>query len=296
MSAKKVLVIGGNGMLGHKLVQVLPRFGYEVYATVRGKADKLQELVSIPADRIFAGVDVRDIDSVEAVVRDVRPGAVINAAGIVKQKEEGKDAALVIEVNSVFPHRLSTLTEAFSCRLVTISTDCVFSGKKGCYAETDTPDAQDLYGRSKCLGEVTTGNAVTLRTSMIGREIGTPHGLLEWFLANSGAEVRGFTEAYFSGFPTVSLSRIIGDIVLKDERLKGVMHVSADRISKFDLLNLINVKYALETRIDPDDGLVIDRSLDSRRFRAETGFEPPEWGTLIEEMRDDPTPYPIWKN
>jgi dTDP-4-dehydrorhamnose reductase len=295
MSAKRVLIIGGSGMLGHKLLQVLPGKGYDVFATVRGSTAPLESLESVRADRLFGGVDALDFATVESAVREVAPDAIVNAAGIVKQREEGNDPALVIEVNSVFPHRLSSLAERMGCRLVTVSTDCVFTGRKGNYREDDHPDADDLYGRSKCLGEVADGNAVTVRTSMIGREIGEPHGLLEWFLRNPEKEVLGYTKAFFSGFPTITLAGIISDYLIPDSRLNGIWHVSADRISKYDLLVIIKQKYGLEVNVVPDEQLSIDRSLDSGRFRKLTGFEPFGWERLVEVMRDDPTPYHLWK-
>jgi dTDP-4-dehydrorhamnose reductase len=160
----------------------------------------------------------------------------------------------------------------------------VFRGTIGNYTEAMTPDAEDLYGRSKLLGEVDYPHAVTLRTSIIGRELGTSHGLVEWFLGAAGP-VRGFTRAIFSGLPTDELVRVIARHVLPRPELSGVWHLSSDPISKYDLLLLLREAYGRTIGIEPDAELVLDRSLDSSRFRGATGYTPPAWPALIRSMR-----------
>jgi dTDP-4-dehydrorhamnose reductase len=159
----------------------------------------------------------------------------------------------------------------------------VFSGAKGNYLETDPSDAKDLYGRSKYLGEVDYPHAVTLRTSIVGHELGSAHGLVGWFLAQQGS-VRGFTKAIFSGLPTVELARVIHDFVIPNETLRGVYHVSSRAIDKYSLLKLVAEAYGKAIEITPDAKLVIDRSLDSTRFRSAVGYAPPEWDALVAQM------------
>ena len=188
-----------------------------------------------------------------------------------------------VPINTLLPHRVQRLAEIAGARLVHISTDCVFSGAKGNYLETDKADAADVYGLSKYLGEVAAPNAVTLRTSIIGHELASANGLVEWFLAQEQG-IKGFTKAIFSGLPTVELARVVRDFVLPRPEITGLYHVSADRIAKYDLLRLVGHVYGHDIPIEPDASLIIDRSLNSDRFRSATGYAPPSWPDLIEAM------------
>ncbi len=212
-------------------------------------------------DRIITGCDATDFDSLLAVLARVRPQVVLNCIGVVKQRVASNDPLVSIPVNAVLPHRLARCCALLGARLVHISTDCVFSGRAGHYAETAVPDAEDLYGRSKLLGEVDGVNAITLRTSIIGRELGSRNGLLEWFLSQQGS-VRGFTRAIFSGLTTDELTRVIARYVLPRPDLTGVWHVGAAPISKHDLLGILRDVYDRRIAIEPDDTVAIDRSLE----------------------------------
>jgi dTDP-4-dehydrorhamnose reductase len=214
-----------------------------------------------------------------------RPQTVINAIGVVKQRAEANDAIQSLEINALLPHRLAVLCEAAGARLIHFSTDCVFSGRRGKYRETDVPDAEDLYGRTKYLGEPGGEHCVTLRTSFIGRELTRKTGLLEWFLAQRGT-IRGYTKAIFSGFTTLEMTRII-EKVLTTPVLSGVYHVSSEPISKFDLLVMIRDALGLTTEIEPYDELQCDRSLDSSRFREALAYRPPGWKAMVEELAQD---------
>lgn len=281
---KKILVLGASGMLGNAVYRTFATSpGYDVVGTVRGASSKI-ELPDGANGKLLAGVDVERDDSLVAAFGTVRPDVVINCIGLVKQLATANDPLVTLPINAMLPHRLARLAGLMNARLIHVSTDCVFTGSKGDYLESDAPDAQDLYGRSKLLGEVDYANAVTLRTSIIGTELGSAHGLIGWFLAQSGA-VNGFSKAVFSGLPTAVLAKVIRDHVIPHRDLRGVWHVSADPISKYDLLQLVAAEYGKEIEILPDDGLVIDRSLDSSRFRQSTGWMPPSWPELITEMR-----------
>jgi dTDP-4-dehydrorhamnose reductase len=185
----------------------------------------------------------------------------------------------------MLPHRRARLCALAGARLVHVSTDCVFSGGRGNYAESDAADALDLYGRSKHMGEVDYPNAITLRTSIIGHELDSRHGLLEWFLAQSG-QCKGFTRAVFSGLPTVELARVVRDFVLQQPALRGVYHVSAAPIDKYTLLKLVARVYGKSIDIVADDQLAIDRSLNSSRFSQASGYQAPPWETLVQAMHD----------
>jgi dTDP-4-dehydrorhamnose reductase len=286
----RVLILGGSGMLGHKLWQNFSA-RFDTYATFRQSPRAYARFPMFDETKALGGVSAENFQSVVRAFGSVRPDVVVNCVGIVKQDAAAKDPYQSIAVNALFPHRLAQLTRAAGARLIHLSTDCVFSGRAGNYAEGDAPDAGDLYGRTKLLGEVDDENCLTVRTSMIGRELAGAHGLLEWFLSQEGGRVRGFRRAVFSGFTTQALSDVLARIVTEHTDLRGVWHVSAAPINKFDLLSLIKEVYGLKVEIEPDETFVCDRSLDSARFREATGFDAPAWPEMIARMHDDPTPY-----
>jgi dTDP-4-dehydrorhamnose reductase len=290
----KLLILGGSGMLGHKLLQRLSG-DLEVYATVRDDGKRLVQLGLAIGRQIVSGIDVRDDLAIRNVIDRLRPDAVINAVGVIKQLPSSNDVINTLTINSILPHKLGLLSREFGFRLITISTDCVFSGSKGNYSESDLADALDLYGRSKNLGEVTDPNCLTIRSSIIGREISTSHSLIEWFLSNRGSSVKGFANAIYSGFPTIVFADIIGNLLLGHPELSGLYHISSDPIDKFRLLTLVNEVFDAGIAIERDEEFRIDRSLDSTRYRTATGFTPPDWEAMIERMASDPTPYEEWR-
>jgi dTDP-4-dehydrorhamnose reductase len=271
-------------MLGHTAYRCFAGTpGVEAFATLRSDSLRRHFAPELQAG-LVSGVEALDGDSLTAVLARLRPEAIVNCIGIVKQLGPSRDPLVALPVNALFPHRLQRLCALLGARLIHVSTDCVFGGARGGYTEQDPPDPDDLYGRSKLLGEVDEPHAVTLRTSLIGRELETCHGLVEWFLGQSGA-VRGFTRAVFSGLTTQELADVILRHVLPNPGLHGVWHVSAAPISKHDLLVLLREAYGRQTQIEADPSLVLDRSLDGGRFRAATGYEPPSWPAMIRQMR-----------
>ena len=282
----RILVLGASGMLGNTVLRWFtqdPRF--EVYGSLRSMSSEKLLQQAAPGAQLISGVDVESLDSLTRLFAQVRPDVVINCIGVVKQLAEAEDPLTAIPINALLPHRLARLGQVAGARLIHVSTDCVFSGSRGGYRESDSPDAEDLYGRSKLLGEVDYENGVTLRTSIFGHELGSAHGLVGWFLSQEG-NVRGFTKAIFSGLPTVELARIIQEFVLPNPDLRGVYHVSAEPIDKYSLLQLVASIYGRSNEISPDETVVIDRSLDSTRFRAATGYEPPDWPELVRRMHE----------
>lgn len=279
----KVLVLGVTGMLGNAVLRLFAHSaGYEVVGSARSTS-ALRLLPEGIRDRVICGVDVEHIDSLTSLFAKARPDVVINCIGLVKQLAEADDPLAAIPINSLLPHRLARLCDVAGARLIHMSTDCVFAGTKGMYVETDISDAKDLYGRSKYLGEVDYPHAITLRTSIIGHELSDAHSLVGWFLAQQGG-VRGFRRAIFSGLPTVELARVIRDHVIPHPELRGLYHVSAEPINKFDLLTLIAKTYTKTIDITPDESLAIDRSLDSTRFRQATGYQSQPWPELVRQM------------
>lgn len=286
----KVLILGGSGMLGHKLWQTLSA-RFDTRVTFRQSPGAYARLGLFDSSRSVGHVSAQDFDGVVRALAATRPDVVVNCVGIVKQDAAAKDPYQSINVNALFPHRLAQACGAAGSRLIHLSTDCVFTGRRGNYKETDTADAEDLYGRTKWLGEVDYERGLTIRTSMIGRELQGAHGLVEWFLSQRGKTVRGFKRAVFSGFTTGALASAIGDVIADHRSLRGVWHVAAAPINKFDLLTLVKEAYGLEVEIEPDETFVCDRSLDGGRFREATGFIPPAWPEMLERMARDATPY-----
>lgn len=293
----RVLILGGEGMLGHKVFQVLSE-RLETFATFRspnGLWTRYPMYASVDRSRTIGGVDAMDFDTVVRAFAQVKPDVIINCIGIVKQLKEARDPLISISLNSLFPHCLAELSAATGTRMLHMSTDCVFSGRKGNYTEDDIPDPEDQYGRTKLLGEVNREGCLTIRTSIFGRDFAKQSALLEWFLSNRGGRVRGYVNAIYTGFPTQVLARIMGDLIADYPNLSGLYHVSSDPMSKYDLLVKIRDAMGLDIEIESYEKFYCDRSLDSSRFRAETGYPIPDWDEMIAGLAQDDTPYDEWR-
>ena len=281
----RVLVMGVSGMLGNAVFRVFAQSdGYSVMGSARS-AGVLRVLPSELREQVVCGVDVENTDSLMRLFALARPNVVINCIGLVKQLAEADDPLAAIPINALLPHRVARLCDVAGARLIHMSTDCVFAGTRGMYSEQDESDAKDLYGRSKYRGEVDYPHAVTLRTSIIGHELSSAHGLVGWFLAQQGP-VKGYIRAIFSGLPTVELAHVMRDFVVPNPELRGLYHLSAEPINKYELLKLVGQVYGKAIDITPDDKLEIDRSLDSSRFREITGYQPAAWPELVRRMHE----------
>ncbi|WAC44784.1 SDR family oxidoreductase [Pseudomonas sp. SL4(2022)] len=280
----KVMILGASGMLGSTVFRMFDLHSeYEAWGTLR-RREALRYFPESSCARLLTGIDVLDQDILVSVMVRVKPDIVINCVGLIKQLDDAKDPLTALPINAMLPHRLARLCELAGARLIHISTDCVFSGRKGLYLESDLSDAEDLYGKSKYIGELhDLPHAITLRTSIIGHELGSNYALVDWFLSQEEG-VKGFTKAIFSGLPTVELARVIKDFVVSHPQLNGLYHVAAKPIDKFRLLSLVAAQYGKAIDIRPEDALVIDRSLDGSRFREATGYVAPEWPELIRRM------------
>lgn len=277
----RILVLGGDGMLGHQLLRGLAA-RHSVRVSLRKPLDAYREFGIFNETNSYGEVDVRDTRRLADVFDRFRPEVVINAVGVVKQRLDAEPVE-TIEINALFPHRLLALARTFDARVVQISTDCVFYGSRGMYREDDVPDAADLYGRSKLLGELVEDGCITLRTSIIGPELTRKTGLLEWFLAQQGGSIRGFKRAIFSGFTTFEMTRIVERVVTRPGT-SGLYHVSSEPISKYELLSRIRTALNLDVRIEADETFICDRSLESSRFRQAFEYEPPTWDAMIGEL------------
>lgn len=271
-------------MLGHRLLRGLSD-EFDVLGTCRRLRDDVSEEL-VAKERLIKDVDVINIGSVQRAISSCRPDAVVNCIGIIKQSPLAKDPVASITINSLFPHQSATICQEDGTRLIHFSTDCVFSGKKGGYSSEDLPDADDLYGRSKALGEPSGTGVVTLRSSIIGRELGTHYGLVEWLTSQQGKKVKGFQKAYFTGFTTGEMTEVVRAVLHRDGA-QGLWQVASKKISKYDLLLLINEALHLDVEIVADARVHCDRSLDGRGFRQKFNFRPPTWKRMVQGLAEE---------
>jgi dTDP-4-dehydrorhamnose reductase len=294
----KVLILGGAGMLGHKMFQTLTGDRFNTHATVRQAVEKSPAAaIGASSDGRFIGdVDVSDFGTVDALLDEIRPDVLVNCVGVIKQRDAAHDSIESIAINSLLPHLLAEKCGEIGARSIHFSTDCVFDGEKGAYEESDPSDAKDLYGRTKYLGEIYSPGSLTLRSSIIGRELYNNASLIEWFLAQNGKKVRGFAKALYAGLTTNRMSALVRDLILDHPDLSGMYQVSGPWISKYDLLLLVRDAFELDIEIERDEEVDIDRTLVGDRFSADTGFVAPSWQEMVTELATDPTPYESWKS
>ncbi len=286
MKRSRLLVLGANGMLGSTVLRWFDQHSdHEVFGSARALTNVSGLQAQLERTQFVTGHELRDTAGLKGLLERVRPDIVINCVGVVKQLAGADDPRAAIPINALLPHRLARICTNFNARLVHIGTDCVFSGNRGNYTEVDVPDANDLYSRSKLMGEVDYENAITLRTSIIGHELNAAHGLLGWFLTQRGP-VPGFSKAIFSALPTVEFARVIQEFVMPNPNLRGTYHVAGPAISKYELLKLVAQAYGRNTPIVPETNLVIDRSLNADAFRFATGYVAPQWEELVRRMHE----------
>jgi len=291
----RVLILGASGTLGHQMLRRLaPRFP-DTWAAIRGRRADIPRAIAPLFDpaRTVEGADALDLDRLDVLLRGVGADAVVNCAGAIKQKDEAGYAFRAWALNAALPHRLAALTAATGARLIHLSTDCVFSGRRGHYTETDAPDPEDVYGRSKFGGEVVAPHCLTLRTSFVGREAAHHVSLLDWLLAHRGGTVRGYTNVWWSGVTASHLADVVGDVLAAHPALHGLFHLAGERLTKHDLLVRLRDGLGLDVAIEPDPGPRLDRSLDGARFAAATGYRFPGWDALVAALAADPTPYDL---
>jgi dTDP-4-dehydrorhamnose reductase len=292
----RIVVVGGAGMLGHKMFQILRGRFPGTLCTTREDVRKppFDRVELLQGADVITGVDVTDFDRLHGILKELKPDFIVNCVGIVKQRREARMAIPCIMINSLLPHKLAVFAEEWGGRVIHPSTDCVFDGKRGRYTECDDCNAEDLYGKSKFLGELNCDNGLTLRTSIIGRELVSHVSLLDWFLMQQGKAIRGFRRVVYSGVTTNQLAEVVFLIIQKFPTLHGLFQVVSDPISKHDLLCLIRDAFQLNVDIIPDDQEVSDRSMTGSKFHEATGYVSPPWTELVDRLAKDPTPYARW--
>ncbi len=291
----KILILGGGGTLGHKLWQHLSLKFTDTFVSIRKNRSFYAKCGLFTGPNVIDGLDLRDFMRLNEVLNDIKPSVIVNCAGVTLRSKEALDKNSTISLNALLPHRLAEWCSHSGARLIHFSTVCVFDGKTGGYTEDSLPDARDLYGMTKALGDVSAPFALTLRSSFIGREIFGGNELLEWFLAQKGKKIKGFTKALFTGLTTNRLAELVGDLIGKHPALNGLYHVSSETLSKYELLKLMKEAYKLDVAIESDDSFECRRDLKGARFEKAAGFICPPWKQLMAEMAADKTSYSDWR-
>ncbi|PKN17944.1 MAG: NAD(P)-dependent oxidoreductase [Deltaproteobacteria bacterium HGW-Deltaproteobacteria-6] len=294
--AERILITGGGGALGHKLWQRLPEKFPDTYVSIRKAKTYYENCNLFYGTNVIECLDLRDFKQLAAVLKDIRPSVIINCAGVTLRSQEADDKLSNIAVNALLPHVLAKWCAENAARLIHFSTVCVFEGKSGNYDENSPPDARDLYGMTKALGDVQSPNALTIRSSFIGREIFGGTELLEWFLAREGQRVSGYSKALFTGLTTNRLAELVSELIEKFPDLHGLYHVSSETVSKYDLLHLMKEAYKIDIEIDRDDQFECKRNLNGEKFVRATGFKCPSWRRMMLDMAADQTPYEQWQS
>lgn len=283
-----VLVLGAAGLLGNTMYRALAERGdWTVCGTIRNEQARAHF-----RDGIARNLAMVDDLAEPAVLRRtfaaMRPDVVVNCLSLPKSTLREDNLRVVIAGLAILPQHIARECAHVGARLIHFSTDGVFSGARagGNYSEDDAPDATDVYGIAKLLGEARDAHAISIRTSMVGHELGTAHGLLEWFLSQQG-RCSCYTRAIWSGLPTTELAHIVRDVVIPRPELNGVYHVAGRAVSKYELLRMVADVYGKVIELVPDDRVVIDRSLDASRFAAATGYVAPAWPQLLAVMHAD---------
>ncbi len=284
----RILILGASGMIGHRMWATIGE-EHEVIGVIRrSELGALSLIPGIGLSNAILNVEANDLSKITKVIQDTKPEVVLNCIGIVKQLKDSTDHLKSISLNSLFPHQLAKICMENNTRMIHFSSDCVFDGVRGDYKESDLPNAQDLYGKSKALGEVDyLKNVVTMRTSSIGREVYPHGGLVEWFLSNQGKAITGFEKAIYSGLPAHRLAKIISQQILTHPELSGILNISCEPINKLNLLEMIKDHFNLKIEIKKDDKVVLDRSLNYSQFSKLSGYQSPSWSEMMKDLEVD---------
>jgi dTDP-4-dehydrorhamnose reductase len=287
----KVCVLGAGGLLGHMLIRVLSGSN-DVFGTTREKPNISSPLAKfLSQEKWIGGVDASIPHSIEKIFETDQFDVAINCIGLIKQRDSIVSDSEMMVINGEFPHHLVQIANSHDTQVIHISTDCVFSGIKGSYLESDTPDPVDVYGKSKLLGELADSNNLTLRTSHIGRELTVKKSFVEWLVSQRGGHVNGYSHAIYSGLTTQALARTISKLLLGNSHLSGLFHVSSQPISKLEIINKLNKLLDLELTVTPDASVQINRSLNSEKFQNATSISPQTWDEMLSDICQDQKTY-----
>ena len=280
----RVLILGVSGMIGHKLLLELTNY-FETFGVLHRTKDHYGNLPLFSKKNIFENVDVIEFDILKNLVLAINPDVILNGVGITKRKKEINNPIDVIKINSLFPHILTDWAKTNNKRVIHFSTDCVFDGKTGNYNENSLTTAEDVYGRTKALGEVISKHSLTIRSSFIGQELFGKTELLEWFLGQNGKQITGYTNTYYSGVSTIFMSRVVKSIISDFTNLSGLYNLAPETpISKYELLCIARDAYNLKVDIVPEKKHVHRPTLNGARLRKAMNLKVPSWNIMMKEV------------
>lgn len=280
----RVLVLGASGLIGHTLVRELSRY-YEVYGTLHFSKSHYDNIFFRKHSFIF-DIDIMNFDIVKGIIYALKPDYIINCVGITKRKIDKQNIEDATFVNACFPHKLVRFAQLNENRVIHFSTDCVFDGKKGNYLEEDLTTAEDIYGRTKALGEIINyNNCLTIRSSFIGQELYSKTELLDWFLSQDGNSIKGFKNTLYSGVSTIFMTKVVRKVIDSFPEISGLYNLAPSiPISKYDLLNLAKDIFDVHVKIIPDYSIIHKPTLDGSKFKEITGIVIPDWREMLEEL------------
>tara|TARA_Y100000766_G_scaffold110909_1_gene94924 strand:+ start:130 stop:1002 length:873 start_codon:yes stop_codon:yes gene_type:complete len=281
----KIIILGCTGLLGNTITKnFLQNYDYEIYPIIRDFS-KIKFFKQEYHKNFVEILNILDLSELEKTITPIKPDIIINCLGLTNKFSNNNAFEIqeFIEINSLFPHKLYQLCMQLNIRLIHFSSDCIFSGKKGAYSETDIPDPIDIYGKSKLLGELDYENCITIRKSVIGHELFSKNGLLEWFI-DQNEVVQGYKKVIFSGLTALELSRLLAIYIIPSKNLKGIINVTGPSITKYDLLKKIARVYKKSINIIPNESVISNRSLNGSKFSNLSGYQPKSWNELINSM------------
>ena len=278
----KVLILGSDGMIGHKIAQSL---NDECELILSSRKSISLDTIGVKRGKIL----FHDLitDNLDSMLKKIFPDLIINCAGITTRRGVKDNIQNTRLLNSDIPHKLDSWANLNSKKLIHFSTDCVFSGSRGNYLDNDISDANDTYGKTKAAGEVNSFNTLTIRCSMIGRELYNFTELFEWLVKNKNKNIDGYSKVFYSGITTVRMGKIISKIIKEDINLTGIYNISSIPISKFDLLHKLSNAFGLNVDITENKNIKSNKVLNSKKFTEITGIKTPDWDDLISEFVED---------
>ena len=284
----KILILGGNGMIGHKMYQTISKIHKDTWVTLRKSLTSYSYSEIYNPEKVIDNIDLINFQTISNQLNKINPDIVVNACGITIRRgiETLKSNSIIL--NSALPHFLNEWVTSNNKRLIHFSTDCVFTGAKGDYIDNDNKDAYDLYGSTKSMGEVIDSKfAITLRGSMIGSELENKTELFEWFLKQKSKTIKGFNKVIYSGITTTKMAEIVLKLIDQFPNLSGVYNISSKPISKFELLKLWNNLFDINANIEIDNSYTSNKNLISDNFYRTISMEQPDWVELSSQLNID---------
>jgi len=280
----RVIILGTSGLIGHKLLQELST-DLEVFGTLHYSKKHYGDISLFSGPNIIENIDASNFELLKGVLLAINPDVILNCIGITKRKINTNNIIETLNINSVFPHKLADWAKINQKRVLHFSTDCVFDGRVGNYTEVSITTAEDIYGKSKALGEINYNHCLTIRSSFIGQELFDKTELLDWFLTQNGKQIKGFKNTLYSGVSTIFMANVVKKIIMNFPNLSGLYQLAPDKpISKYDLLLIAKETFNIDVEIIPDYENVHRPTLDASKLKRKINLTVPSWETMMREL------------